>query len=111
MSKELTPEAELYQRILSFVLGETGARKRLTRQTDIARDLGVDGHDASEFILRFQEEFQVDLSDFRFDSYFGGEGLSLLMFIKSLFSPRVKSPCTIELLFDAAKGGRWPAPA
>jgi hypothetical protein len=111
MSTDLTPEPEIYEKILTFVLEETGTRKCLTRQTDLLRDLGVDGDDASEFMYNFGEKFQVDLSNFRFDNYFGGEGLSLIIFIKSLFSPPVKSSCTIELLFDAASNRHWPVSA
>ena len=102
-------EQTLYNRILDFVSSETRTRKHLSGKTDIARDVGVDGDEAEEFMLKFQSEFDVDLSNFRFDRYFGGEGFMLIPFIKSLLGKgEVREPLTISLLFDAAKHRRWP---
>jgi hypothetical protein len=105
-------EQALYNRILDFVSSETRTRKHLSGNTDIARDLGVDGDDAVEFILNFVREFDVDLSNFRFDRYFGGEGFRLIAAIKSLLGKgEVRVPLTVALLFDAARHRRWPESA
>jgi hypothetical protein len=105
----LPAEQALYEKILHFVSSETRTRKHLSFETDIARDLGVDGDDAEEFMQRFQSEFNVDLSNFRFDSYFGGEGFRLIPAIKSAFGKgTVRAPLTVAILFDAANHGRWP---
>jgi len=103
-------EQVLYDKILEFVSSETITRKqRLSRNTDIAQDLGVDGCDAGEFMFKFQQEFEVDLSNFRFDRYFGGEGLDVILFIKNLLGMGiVKDPLTVDHLFNAAKHRRWP---
>jgi hypothetical protein len=42
--------------------GTFGRATRLSSSTGIARDLGVDGDDAIEFMLRFQDLFNFDLS-------------------------------------------------
>ncbi|MBJ7406376.1 MAG: DUF1493 family protein [Bradyrhizobium sp.] len=102
-------DAELLESLLSFVQTETLTRRQIILATDIARDLGVDGDDAHEFICRFADQFKVDMSEFDFDMYFGGEGFDLVGLIKSLVVGRsTKAPMTVELLFRAAKQGRWP---
>jgi hypothetical protein len=92
----LSPEQALYDRVLDFVSSETATRKQhLSGNTDIAMDLGVEGDDAVEFMLKFQREFDVDLSNFCFDQYFGGEGFMLIPFIKSLLGKgEVRDPLT-----------------
>jgi hypothetical protein len=81
----LSSEQALYNRILDFVSSETTTRSQnLSGSTDIAKELGVEGDDAVEFMIKFQKEFGVDLSNFHFDQYFGGEGFNLIPFIKSL---------------------------
>lgn len=64
----LSPDQALYNRILDFVSSETTTRSQnLSGSTDIAKELGVEGDDAVEFMLKFQKEFDVDLSNFHFD--------------------------------------------
>ena len=99
----------LYDRIVEFVRSETRTRKPLSRDTDIAKDLGVDGDDAHDFMRRYQREFEVDLSQFEFDRHFGGEGFDLIEALKSaLGRGKKRTPVTISLLFTAAKDHRWP---
>ncbi|MFB6447393.1 DUF5958 family protein [Bradyrhizobium tunisiense] len=104
-----TRDAGLLESLLSFVRAETLTRRQITLATDIARDLGVDGDDAHEFICRFADQFKVDMSEFDFDRYFGGEGFDLVGLIKSVIAERsTKAPMTVELLFVSAKQRRWP---
>jgi Protein of unknown function (DUF1493) len=106
----LSPEQALYDSVLDFVSSETSTRKQhLSGNTDIARDLGVDGDEAEEFMLKFQRECDVDLSNFRSDRYFGGQGVTLIPFIKLLLGKgEVRDPLTITDLFAAANHRRWP---
>ncbi|WP_138993126.1 DUF1493 family protein [Larkinella sp. C7] len=46
----------------------------LTANTSLQKDLGIYGDDASEFIERFGQIFQVDISEFNYAKYFAGEG-------------------------------------
>jgi acyl carrier protein len=89
-------DANLYEKILSFVSWETGTRKKnLSTTTDLARDLGVDGDDAFDLIDKFGKEFVVDLSDFKFDSYFGSEGGgNLIRLIRTISRGRERAPLT-----------------
>jgi acyl carrier protein len=64
------------QNVVDFVAEFTGVqRERLTLTSTLYGDLGVDGADGWELIHEFGERFHVDLSEFRFDSHFGPEGL------------------------------------
>src|SRR5262249_41588932 len=109
MATSFSDEA-LYDSVVQFVLTQTRTRKRLSGSTDIAYDLGVDGDDAVEFMLSFQDLFNVDLSHFNFDLHFGGEGFRLIGFIKSALGLGDKKlPVTLEMLCAAAEAHRWPA--
>ncbi|WP_316205374.1 DUF1493 family protein [Bradyrhizobium sp. SZCCHNS3004] len=102
-------EGEICNRVMSFLMRETRTKTLLSNDTDIARDLGVDGDDAAEMIQRFQHEFGIEMSEFEFDRYFGREGFSLIGFLKNLLlSHPNKKPLTIKMLCDVAKKGRWP---
>ncbi|MDX3966548.1 MAG: DUF5958 family protein [Bradyrhizobium sp.] len=103
-----TREAWLLESLLSFVRAETLTRKQITLGTDVAWDLGVDGDDALDFMRRFSDQFNVDMSEFDFDMYFGGEGFELSGPVKTLLGWRTKVPMTVELLFGAANERRWP---
>ncbi|WP_158626781.1 DUF5958 family protein [Bradyrhizobium sp. RP6] len=102
-----TREAWLLESLISFVRTETLTRKQIALGTDVAWDLSVDGDDAREFVRRFADQFNVDMSEFDFDMYFGGEGFELNGLVKTLVGRRTKVPMTVKLLFGAAKG-RWP---
>lgn len=102
-------DAELLESLLAFVGAETLTRQQITLATDIARDLGVDGDDAREFIRRFAGRFSVDMSAFDFAMYFGGEGFDPIALMKSfLAGRRTKVPMTVGRLLEAAKERRWP---
>jgi len=101
----------LYDSVVQFVLTQTGTSGPLSRSTELAYDLGLDGCDAEKFMLSFQDRFNVDLSHFNFDLHFGGEGLRLIGFIKTILGREKKLPLTVEMLYAAAKEHRWPATA
>jgi len=99
----------LHQSVLHFVAAQTATGRQLFNATDIARDLGLDGDDAREFMLAFQRQFDVDLSDFAFDRHFGSEGFTLTGFVLRLLRlHHVEQPLTIGMLVEAARLKRWP---
>lgn len=68
-----------YQHIVKFISDEFGIdESRITLKTDIQHDLNIYGDDASEFIQMFAVKFKVDISSFKFDYYFRGEGYDFL---------------------------------
>ena len=50
--------------------------QKLTSNTRLAQDLGMDGDDAAEFFEKFSQEFAVDLQDLRvhWNQHFAPEG-------------------------------------
>ena len=64
--------------VMDFVAEFTGVkRRRLTSNSTLLGDLGVDGADGWELIESFGKRFQVDLSRFQADRHFGPEGLPI----------------------------------
>jgi hypothetical protein len=111
--------------VLEFVIRTRGARRnRLTLDTTLLGDLGVDGDDADDFFVKFAEEFHVSLSALNLSKHFGGEGcfpwqipLFLFRALAELLGPFISRktpeeraglvPVTIRDLVAAAKTGKW----
>lgn len=101
---------EIVDQVLAFTAAETGVDlQKLTLNTTLARDLGLDGDDADEFLTNFAKQFQVDLSGFTFNLHFGPEAVSSLdIFLQS--SSNQKStliPITLSDLIDSVAAGYW----
>ena len=108
---EASDDAGFEEELLGFVREETATRRPLALTTDLAKDLGIDGDDAMEFIRCFQARFNVDMSEFDFAAYFGAEGFDLVRLVVSCAAGGgSKAPITIGLLLRAAKNRRWPSP-
>ena len=55
----------------------------LTRETELRKELKLSGDDATEFIIAFGKEFNVDLSNLDLNRYFPPEGDKILPAIMS----------------------------
>lgn len=67
----------LEERVFRFVAGQTGVKvKKLTLDSRLLHDLGVDGDDATDFFDAYSKEFGVNIEKLRsdFGYYFGDEG-------------------------------------
>lgn len=65
---------DLEESVMAFVAREASAnRNSMSPETDVVRDLGVDGDDGMELVAKFAEHFRVDLSSFDSSVYFGPE--------------------------------------
>ena len=88
--------------------------EKLSNETRLSHDLGMDGDDGWEFMEDFAKHFQVDMSDFEFSLHFGeeagGDPITLLYFL--IFkSKRPKFiPITVRDLANSAKQKRWIEP-
>ncbi len=94
--------------------------ERISPQTTLFGDIGIDGDDGDELLTRFMEEFQVDMSLIR-PVHFGGEGLipwaPLLWFRQALIAHRERAgtpesraglvPIRVQDLIDSARARRW----
>ena len=72
----------------------------LTRETQLQRDLKIWGDDSDEILIKFSEEFHVDVSQFPIGDYFEGEGYNSLSSIVRLFSKRSKQPKKVLTIGD-----------
>jgi Protein of unknown function (DUF1493) len=111
---------DLDSSVMDFVAEFTGVkRQRLSPNSTLFGDLGVDGEDGWQLIKSFGDRFEVDLSSFRADQHFGPEGgsfpFALLWWLVS-FPFRKRQPPeersglrTIRIadLVAAAKDKRW----
>lgn len=100
---------DVENRIISLLREMTGTRASVGRYTQLARDLGMDGDDASEFLEAFSKQFAVDMSAFRFDAFFGPEaGPNPFVFLAALLGWRRKlHPITVADLAAAAAAHKW----
>ena len=111
----VTVKTELLKQVRDFVAEywyepESG----LFAETSVNCDLGMDGDDGVEFMDAFSEHFNVDLSEFPHDKYFGPEAGAtpisfITAFIRRLTTGRWTnlSPLTLRQLAAAAENGRW----
>jgi acyl carrier protein len=105
-------EDDVYLRVRDFVAARLGERKeRLSEDSRLLQDLGVDGADAVELLEAFSETFGVDMMQFPLSKYFGPEAgfdpfyyLYSLLFKKQRWRP---APLTLKDLANAAKRKRW----
>ncbi len=85
--------------------------KQLTGQTRLEHDLGITGDDAEEVMEAFMDQFEVDMSEFKFNRYFGPEvGCNPAVWLWCrLFMPQLlhSEPVTIDDLVSAAMQRKW----
>jgi acyl carrier protein len=104
--------ASIDERIVRLVAKMTGLQmKKLTMESRLLQDLGVDGDDADELINAYAEEFGVDMASFRFSTHFRSEPslLRLLSFLPSQKHERIttKVPITLRDLAEGATFRCW----
>jgi acyl carrier protein len=104
----MTQRLALSDRIIDLVHRETSAPKdRIHLHSELGDDLGIDGADGWELIEAFAKEFEVDISEFQWDRYFGPEaGFNpILWLIQWAIGrlPKKLEPITIQNLVDAAE--------
>ena len=103
---------DLAERVVSVIARQTGyPQSQLSPRTDLFRDLGVDGEDVRDLLLRLGKEFGINLQDVRFDRHFGPEaGFNpLAMFLPGWWRwRRERMPVTIADLVEAARTQTWP---
>ena len=89
-------------------------KRRLSAETSVNDDLGMDGDDGVEFMQAFSVRFGVDLSAFPHDKYFGPEAPANPISVVEGIIRRVKtgrwsdlSPLTVGALAEAAENRTW----
>src|SRR5215213_5336533 len=107
----------LYDRVVNLVAEQCGVRaSRITPDTTLFGDLGIDGDDGIEVLEKLAREFSVDMSRCQPCRYFGPEGFYpwaplywiVLAFRKGSPEERARlKPVTIADLVRSAELGRW----
>jgi hypothetical protein len=108
--------SELFAEVRSFVAEFwRGPGARLSAETSVNDDLGVDGDDGVEFMQAFSGRFAVDLTAFPHDKYFGPEAGATPLSAAEGIIRRVTTgrwsgltPLTLGVLTEAAERRRWP---
>jgi hypothetical protein len=89
--------------------------ERISPDTLVNDDLGVDGDDGSEFLEAYAERFDVDLSTIN-EVYFGPEGIPLhylvtwpYHLVRWLLGHRAEPypPLPVSQLIKSAEAGKW----
>jgi len=88
--------------------------EKMSPETRLFHDLGVDGSDAEELLAAFEKHFHVDMQELNFHKHFGEEAafnpvvyLYWLLFARDQLK---KVPVTLEHLHHCAAKGRWIEP-
>lgn len=68
----------IWRQIIQFVKEERWDDE-YTPETDIVKDLKLNGDDAYEFIYLFSKKFNVSITEFKFEEYFYPEGDRILL--------------------------------
>ncbi|GAL06337.1 hypothetical protein JCM19237_1982 [Photobacterium aphoticum] len=102
---------EMLRCIATYIEAETGySAQKISRQTRLYHDVGIDGEDAVMFLEKFAEQFEVDMSAIAFYRYFHAEGLDSLALLKSLvgLGPKARlEALTVEMLEVSALSHQW----
>jgi hypothetical protein len=75
-------------------------------------DLGMRGFDANDFLCFLVDEFEVDLAEFRFHTYFHDENYGVVEIARILFGlyDKSKKPITVGHMVDVCVAKKWTAP-
>ena len=102
---------ELLGRLATLIYRDTGAAKlRVAPDTDLSKELRIDGSDGVDFVRAFAQEFNVDMSTFQPQEYFGPEASfnPFAPLFPSWWRRRARlRPLLVRHLIDAARAGRW----
>jgi hypothetical protein len=109
----------LLNEVIAFVAEYSQVpNSRLSAETSINIDLGMDGDDGVEFMQAFSRHFAVDLVTFKHGNYFGPEAAATPISIIAMMIRRLttgewtnRTPLTLRQLAVAAENGSWDSAA
>lgn len=78
-------------RLIDMICHISGVKaSEIKQDARIYEDLGIYGDDATDLLVAYGKEFNVNISNFMAADYFADEGLDLIGFIVSLFIGKKK---------------------
>jgi hypothetical protein len=100
---------DLVDAIRRFVALQAGVPvEKVTLETRLNEDLGVDGDDMDEIVEAFGREFRVDVSGYRWEHHADPEGCNPLWIVFRPWWTRVERiPIHLRDLVASAEGGVW----
>ena len=98
------------EQIYKFLIEEQGVkRSKLSPDSDVRNDLGVEGDDFSELIESFAEKYHVNMDSYRWYFHHGEEGWNIgALFFKPPYDQVETIGICPQILLDAAKSRKWP---
>jgi len=117
MNNKYLSEETIFNQIREFIASKRGIKSsKISVNSKLYHDLGLDGDDALEFFESFSCIFCVDISEFYLDNHFGSEYsapirliLRKLPFIKRYI--KEYEPITVADLINAVKSKKLVYPA
>lgn len=83
---------EFFNRVKQFTSKQQGLdEKDITEDACLEKDLGIYGDDATEYLIAFGKEFNVDVSQFMAADYFSPEGLDFIDSFIKFFTGKKKN--------------------
>ena len=104
---------KFYEEVKNLLSEYSGVSKRkISLETKIGADLGLDGDDAKEILNMIWQKFEVDTSNFDFNQYFHDETEinSFKVLFQSLFENKAKKnnmDISVERIVLAIKEKKW----
>ena len=96
----------MIEEVIALLRREAGSNVPISPDTDIFKDLGVDGDAWRELLEAYHSQFGVNLDGFRWYFHHGEEGWPL--FPRRVSHPKVERiALTPRMLADYAKSSNW----
>ena len=101
-------DKNIFEKLKSYIIELNYINSnKITKDTEVEKDLGVTGDDAYDFIEEFSSSFNVDISNFDYSKYFRGEGICLDWALGSTEkNPYDRKKITLEDLVNAIEKGK-----
>lgn len=107
-------ERELIDRVLAFVATKAGvSRNKVSLDSRLGSDLGLDGDDALELLEYFGKKFKVSINDIDFEKYFneendiwGVQNFINKLFRKNKYIDKKNNEIYVSQLIDSLRTGR-----
>jgi len=94
-----------FDNLKAFIVELIGVHKNeVTLDSRLYEDLGVYGDDATELLVKYGKQFNVDVSKFMAADYFKGEGIDLIGGLIRLISGKRLSELKVLTVKDLEKG-------
>lgn len=104
----MNQKAPTLEEVIACVRGETGSREPITGETELGKDLGVDGDDMDDVLQAYYDRFGVNMDSYLWYFHCCEEGMHIgSLFFKAPWALVDPIPITMNMLHEFALKGRW----